>query len=422
MLTAALLTSADAQSGVRTDLAQAMRMVSQGDLAGAERKLREVEKVRPEVFEVQYRLGLVLLRQGKHREASTRLEAAVRQAPSSAPAWMAVAQVRMHLGKREESVAAANRAAALVPPEPMMWRGLSRIFAEAGEFRRALELEENATAGNGETAESHRLRGLVYRSEGKPAEAVNSLQEAIRLAPESWPPYAALAGLFLDHRTPEPVVALLQAAPKTFAKIAEYHRILGLAYYQTGKRDLAIDEFLAVADLEPDAEIGYTSLETILPHAGPRRGELMRRFERFQAKQPKNPIGHFLVARVLALDGAPAARVEPLLRRAIFVEPRFWPAYFELGLLLETQGNQAEAVRMLERTVKLKGDYAAAYFALSRLYGQQGNRVQAVASRKKHAELIEAERLNAEKGRELNPALNYRLEAGPGMTSPPKER
>jgi len=417
-----LSAAAQTQASAEAELAQAMRLIGQGEFAQAEQKLRAIEKAHPGLFEVRYRLGLVLMRQGKLQEASPRLEAAVQQAPSSAAAWLAAAQVRLKLEKRESALAAAKRASELAPQEPMMWRTLSRFYSDAGEFPHALEFEEKFAAAKGETAELYLVRGLAYRAAGKPADAVNALQEAIRLAPQNWPAYAALAALFLDHRTPEPVVALLQAAPKPFTNIAEYHRMLGLAYYQTGKRDQAIDEFLAAVDLEPNSELGYTSLETLLPDAGPRRAELIRRFERLRSTQPKNSIGYFLLARGLALNGAPPERVEPLLRRAILVEPKFWPAYHELGLMLETQGNTGEAVRMQERVAKLKHDHAPAHFALSRLYAKQGNRTLAVAHRKRHAELLEREREAAARARQANPALNYRLESGAGIASPRNER
>ena len=383
----ALCAAGQSQSGAEQEFAAAMRLIGQGDFSQAEQKLRALEKAHPGLFEIHYRLGLVLMRQGKDQEAAPRIEAAVRQSPASAPAWLAAAQVRSKLGNRDGAIAAAGRAANLAPREPGF----------------------------------HYLLGQVYRTSRRPAEAAAEFQQAIRLAPNDWQPYAALAGMFLDHRTPEPAIALLQAAPKEFHRIAEYHRMLGLACYQTGKREQAIDEFLAIADLEPDSDIGYTSLETLLPEAGARRAELARRFDVFRSRQPRNPVGHFLLARAQALDGAPPAVVEPLLRQAITVEHSFWPAYYELGLLLETQGNNAEAVRLLTQVVEINPDYAAAHFALSRLYAKQGDRPQAVAHRKKHAELLESERQKAARAREESPALNYRLDSG-GNSTPAKER
>ncbi|MEX2262301.1 MAG: tetratricopeptide repeat protein [Bryobacteraceae bacterium] len=363
--------------GPAEELARAMQLAGQGRFAEAEQALRPLEQAHPKEFEIRYRLGLILLRQGKTGEAAERLETAAQLAPDSPLAWLAVAQTRLKLGRREPALEAAGRAAKLAPKDPAVWRALA----------------------------------MFYRMAKDPAKAVEAYQKAIRQAPEQPEPYFDLAGLFLDHRTPEPAVAVLESAVARFPKESEFWRLLGLAHYQTGNIGKAIDAFLAVSDLDPDSEVGYASLETLLAEAGSRLPEIVTRLREFRKRQPAIPVGHFLLAKALTVERARAAEVEALLREAIRTEPKFWPAQYELGQLLEAQGKPEEAVRALAQAVTLNPEYAPAHYSLARLCGQLGDRARAVEHRKAHHELLKRQREAAERARAENPALPYRIEA-----------
>jgi predicted Zn-dependent protease len=75
-----------------------MQLAAGGNFAEAEKTLRALEKVYPDEFEVRYRLGLILMREGKTAEALERLESAVQLSPASALGWLALSQARLKLG------------------------------------------------------------------------------------------------------------------------------------------------------------------------------------------------------------------------------------------------------------------------------------------------------------------------------------
>jgi tetratricopeptide (TPR) repeat protein len=423
-----------------------MQLAGRGNFQAAEQALRNLEKAYPQEFEVRYRLGLILMREGKTAEAEERLEAAVQLAPGSPLGWLALAQARLKLGRREPALQAAEKAAGFASSEPRLWRALALFYDEAGDFERAAEFEERwgraapqdaesgvrvcrslVRAGNStralevcsealarrETPELYRLIGRAHRAGKNPAKAVDAYQNAIRMAPGEPDAYFDLAALFLDHRTPKPAVAVLESAVSRFPKEAEFRRLLGLAHYQTGAIGSAIDQFFAVADLDPNSEIGYASLETLLPDAGPKLPEIIARLRAFRDRRPKSPTGHYLLARALAIERRPAAEVQSLLLDAIRAEPRFWPAHYELGQLLEAQDKPAEAIRPLEQAVKLNPEYAPAHYSLSRLYGRLEDRARAIEHRKIHHELLSRQKKATEMDRADAPALSYRIEAEP---------
>ncbi|MBL8209251.1 MAG: tetratricopeptide repeat protein [Bryobacterales bacterium] len=393
-------------------LDQAMDLASKGKFAEAERALLGLEKSQPEDLEVRFRLGLILLRNGKVQEASARFEGVVKANPDVATVWLAVAQTRLKLGDSAGAVEAIQRAEKLSPQDPPVWRAAAMIYEGTGDVARAIGFQERwLRVAPNDMASQLRLARL-YEASKDSAKAVRIYQEAIDRAPEQWPPYAGLVELLLAHRTSAPALTVLEAAAERFAKNPEYWRLLGLAQYQMGDIGKALDAFLRISEIAPDEEMGYASLETLLADAGDRRGEIVRRLRGFRTRKPGSPIGHYLLARCLLLEGDRSLTVAALLRQALQADAGFWPAAFELGQLLEEQGKTAEALPLLRRVIQANAEYAPAHYSLSRIYARQGNRALAVEHRKRHGELVDKEREAAERARTENPVLDYRVEKG----------
>jgi predicted Zn-dependent protease len=431
------------QSGVEPAIAEAVKLASSGNLQRAEQILLQLEKEHPGHWEVRYRLGVVLLRQQKMALAGERLEEAARLAPRSPLVWLGAAQTRLQLGQRDEAIAAADRALVLAPQEPGVARALAMFYSQAGEFAKAADQELRwaqaspqdresparaaelyLRAGNADKAiqlaekilerdDSAALRNLLgqaYRLKGNPGRAVEELQTAIRLDPDKPAYYADLAQLFIDHRTPQPAVLALEQGLQRNTNQPELMRLLGVAYYGTGDTSKALDAFLRLIELQPDSEVAYASLETLVPDAGSRLPEIVARLHVFSEHKPSNPVGYFLQARALQA-GSPdkAAEIRALLEKAIAVEPVFWPAHFELHKLLLESGDTAGAARALEKTIELNPEYAAAHYSLAQLYAGLGDRERARKEREIHHTLATRQREASEQRRQDTPRLPYTI-------------
>src|SRR4051794_33917308 len=82
------------QSPAEAEFQRAMQLVAAGKFAEAEAPLKALEASYPKLFEVRYRLALVLLRQDKVKEAVSRFQSAVELEPRSAIARAGMAQAR----------------------------------------------------------------------------------------------------------------------------------------------------------------------------------------------------------------------------------------------------------------------------------------------------------------------------------------
>lgn len=422
-------------------LAEALRLAATGRFAEAESELLTLEKLHPSNTEVQYRLGLVLLRQDKVDAASQRLERATTSMPNSPLAWLAVAETRLRLGKRQQAMQAAERAASQAGESPMIWRALAMFYSQAREYTTAAEyelrwsdsspqdaasrfraIELRLLAGQADSAIElatktpgfqtsgvlHSMLARAYRIKNDPARAADALQSAIRLEPGDPAHYTDLAQLFLDHRTLEPALVVLEAAVPRFSADKNLLMLLGLTQYGRGRMEQALDAFLRVIDLDPDFEQAYGSLETLIPESGGRLPEIETRLIRLTERQPSNPLGYFLLA-VVSATRADEVEAERFLRRCLAVGPKFWPAYFELHKLLKAQEKWTEAARVLEKATQLNPEFAPAHYALAQVYSTLGDKVGAERERLLHHRLVISQRQAQEKrGREL-PKLPYRI-------------
>ena len=418
---------------------QAIQLISSGQFGSAEEILLELEEVSPRDAEIKHRLGLVLLRQQKVQAASLRLEAAARLQPASPLVWLAVARTRILLGKRSEAVAAAEQANRLAPEEPVVWRALAMFYDQAGEPAKAARFEEHWSnsrpqdteaairvvarylrAGDADNAiragqqglersdaaELHYLLGKAYQEKNDPAKAVERLQRAIRIDAGKPEYYGELAELFLQHRTPRPAVLILEEAVRRLPKNIELLRLVGLAHYATGNTQKALSAFLRITELDPDSEIGYSSLETLLPEAGTRLDEIISRLRSFCGRRPSE-LGYYLLALALTIRAGDSAEPVELLRKAVARNPDFWPAHFELHKHLAGAGMFEESMQALEKTVELNPGYAPAHYELAKTYSRSGQRERAVEERKIHHRLVTQRRDEAERRRQENPRLPY---------------
>lgn len=433
-------------------LRQAMEWISQGRIAAARGVLEKLEAAQPENGEVLYRLGVLDLRDGNQEAASRRLERAAELMPGSPLPWLAVARVRLESGRRGEALEAARKADELAPGQPAIGRALAMFHAQAEEFARAAEFELRWVAANPNdeparlramdfltragqaekgigvgreapvrTAEIHAALARAYRSAGDLAAAVESWQAAIRSDPEQPEYYTALAGVFLDHRTPEPALAVLDQALKKFPANQEIMRLKGLALYSLGRNAEAIDVFIRMAELDSDSEIAFASMETLLPDAGGRLPEVVGLLRSY-CDRHQSAIGLHLLAVAVSLESRESAESregEELLRKSIALRPDYWPAHYALHEILFDQGKWAEAAAELEKTVELNPQHGAAHFRLAQVYARMGDRERAAQERRKHHEIAERTRAAAEERRATMPRLSYEVARPAGKSANP---
>lgn len=301
-----------AAPGEQPSVEQAMALVAAGKLDAAASMLGDLEQRSPTDPDPAYRLGLILLKQGKLDESRRHLELA------------------------------AN----IGPNRPLILSALSLLHDSIADVAAARNDAPTAAA---------------------------EYQEAIHLDPSRPSYYIALAQLLLDHETPEPAEAVLRNAAQRFPRSPAVLRLLGLAEYAQGKNREALDTFLKVIDAVPNSESAYASLEALLTDAGPRLPEIVTKLRTFSERNPASPIGPFLLALAIPEEAEPllrqATRAAPdfwpayfelhkvlkarnnweeselCLRKTVGLNPDYAPAHYALAECYNRKGDRGGAAK-----------------------------------------------------------------------------
>jgi tetratricopeptide (TPR) repeat protein len=247
------------------------------------------------------------------------------------------------------------------------------------------------------------------------ARAEQLLVEAIERQP-STSLLKTLAGVFLMDRKPLNAAIALKKA-EALAPLDEASRLqLALAYIAMKRGDWARPELTRLAQEHPSAAIysywlgrldyddgQYTSAIARLEQAAAQDPQLGRAFDNlglcYEAlNQPERAMAHYREAvrlTRLAADKSPwpvlnlgillrtrgeLAEAEALFREALVSDPQFARAHYQLGALLEQTGRIDEAVEALDHAAKADALYPEPHYALARIYRRQGRTAKADAA------------------------------------------
>ncbi len=106
----------------------------------------------------------------------------------------------VEIGKRDEAVAAYQRAIELDPKVAYSHRGLGNVYRDLGRHDEAIAAYQRAIELDPKDAAPHNGLGSVCRDLGRYDEAIAAFQRAIELDPQSASPHNNLAGIYMDRR------------------------------------------------------------------------------------------------------------------------------------------------------------------------------------------------------------------------------
>jgi Flp pilus assembly protein TadD len=259
---------------------------------------RQSVAAKPEVFETNLNLGLMLVRFNspeaeRYLRAATTLKPTAHPEEGQARAWLALAHL-LENTKPEDALAAYRKASELTPkdPEPHLSAGLlherQKEFSDAeAEYKEVLTLDSHSTEaaigltniymksgrlGDAEPllrrlaterpndAGIHLQLGRVLAAEGKKDDAITEIQTALKLAPADSDAQRELADLYASAGKNDLAENTYRALVTTQPKDPELHRGLGQALLRQKKFPEAQQEFLTALRLKRDSPDVYVDL------------------------------------------------------------------------------------------------------------------------------------------------------------------
>ena len=260
-------------------------------------------------------------------------------------------------------------------------------------------------------AEVHVKLGLIYFQQGKFAEAVPALRQALKLKP-ALPNADTLLAMSLSELGD--YSEALPGLEKGFRRSADpaLKRLAGLqlqrAYTGLGKDGKAVEVALELNRLYPeDPEILYhgsrlyanfaylmlRKLSEVAPNSVWRRqaaGETfesqgqhelaMREYRAVLALDPNRPGIHFRLGRTLLASAQPESQMEALkeFEQELDLDPTNGNAAYEAGEIHRRLGQLDQAAKFFEKALKTDVDFEEAQIGLGRVLVTQGKSDQAL--------------------------------------------
>jgi hypothetical protein len=156
---------------VPVPLPDLFRLAAQQEAAGrmeeADRLLGYILAVAPHQVDALHMSGIVAFRLGRHQEALEKIEAAIERGVDIALYLRNICEIYRTLNRLDEALAAALRAAALAPNDPLCLHNLAVIHYERVEIEASIDAADRALMMKPDLAGAHfaRAEGLLVKGE-----------------------------------------------------------------------------------------------------------------------------------------------------------------------------------------------------------------------------------------------------------------
>jgi tetratricopeptide (TPR) repeat protein len=253
--------------------------------------------------------------------------------------------------------------------------GLSLL--QQGKLAQAVEALQQAIRMNPSFVDAHYSLGQAYGRLGGemlPA-AVDQFVEALRLKPDHVDARVALSSILLQERDSYAAVAELQAAIRHAPRNAGLYLLLGNGQYASRHCPEAIAAFRKALELNPQSSAAHYGIGLALlkqQHSA----EAAKEFEAALNMNPHDALANYQLAKI-ALKEGDLTEAGARLNEAIHLQPEMAEAYDELAKLYRRQDKIAEAESAYRASIRLKPNLFEALYGLAQLLEAQGKRQEA---------------------------------------------
>jgi tetratricopeptide (TPR) repeat protein len=380
------------------DLRAIARMVEKDQLAPAEQQLRRILTAGgpPPAREL---LGVVLIKQGRLQDAERELQKAVAQDPNLAGARQHLARLYLEQKREEEAIVELRRAALRAPLERDLALKLAEV--ELARSNPALAERQLRSAAERGSVRALLLLARLQSSQKDGPGALETLQRALALAPNSEEALSAMSQVSLAAHAPVPAILALEPLSRMCPTVGQYHYLLGVALMQAGDVPAAVEPLQKADELEPNHPLTLVALGLAL-NSRKLYSEAKPALLRALGLEPENVEAAALLAEAEeGLDDLPAA--EASAERALRKDGGHGRANLALGMVRMKQQRYQEARDHFEKAVAGEPGSPKVYYqlslALARLHDEAGaQRLVGLYQQKLKEAEQQVERLRAETG------------------------
>jgi tetratricopeptide (TPR) repeat protein len=212
----------------------ALLLAERGELAQAEKLLREAIEAEPKTAALRHHLGNLLQRRDDPAGAEKAYRKAIQLKTDYWEAFYNLGVVLSELGREDEALAAQRRAIALNPAWLPAKVQAGAMLLKRGEHREALVLLDAAVAAKPDYFDAHYYRGLVLAAQDRLAEAAAAQARAAAIAPARFESHLALGHVLARDGREEDALAAYRRALEADPGYLPAHRAFNDLAWEMG--------------------------------------------------------------------------------------------------------------------------------------------------------------------------------------------
>jgi len=276
--------------------------------------------------------------------------------------------------------AAAQEPSRAVPPDRASTLKLAAEELSAGRRDEASRLLRSA-ADRFQSVQALMQLARIQAGAGNASAALESLQQARTIAPNSEDVLSAFVQVSLAARLPFPAITTLDSLTRLCPTASQYHYLLGVALMQAGEMSLAIESLKKANQLDPDHVLTLVALGLALNNR--KQYEEARLYLR-RGVDLEPDSAEAIAALAEAEEGlGDIAAAEADARRALARSSGDPTANLVLGLVFVKKEQYADARVAFERAIVSSPDAFKAHYQLSLACARLGD----TACSQEHLEL-----------------------------------
>jgi len=361
---------AEQDSSFPPELAQAESAIEKKDYASAELLLKKVVGANSTNYQAWFDLGFVYNALGDMQNSIVAYRKSVAIKPD-------VFETNLNLGLMlakagEPDAERFLRSATTLKPTANLDEGHARAWLSLGHLlednkpEQAIQAYKNAAMLQPKDLEPHLSAGLLLEKQNRFADAEQEYKQALAIDPASSDALTGLANIYMRGKRYADAAEVLRQLVKMHPNDATVHMQLGRVLAAEGNDDAAIAELETAAKIEPNDVSLQRDLADLYSNSK-KYDQAEAQYRSLLAVSPNDPQFHHGLGVVL-LKEKKFALAEQELLRAVSLKPDFGAAYGDLAVAANENKNYALAIKSADARAKYLPEIPVSYFLRATAY------------------------------------------------------
>jgi tetratricopeptide (TPR) repeat protein/glycosyltransferase involved in cell wall biosynthesis len=321
-----------------------------------------------------YKLGLVLAKKGKLKEAITAYRKAIKVEPIFENTYHSLGDALVEIGEKEEAIEVYRKAVELKPELWEVYHKLGNLLQDTEEFEEAVVAYNKSIELKPDFCWSYNNLGDVLAKLEKWEEAVNAYRQAIKLNPDFCWGYCKLGDVLAELQESEEAIAAYHQAVAINPQAPWYLYKLGELLRQQGQFKEALGYLRRAVELQADVPEFHLGLGATLVKLGQwsEAENCLNQVIQF----PSNSLPTQYLAEAYYYLGAAKSKQQKwseaveLYHRSLEINPNGRDCSLGLAEALSQLGQWSKAVEYYRQAVLLSGESSEVVFRLGQALGQ----------------------------------------------------